>query len=306
MSKWVNANAFSKFVEKKKEEVAGNVAKTDGFFNMWNNPKMGKKYRVRLLPDPNGKFYESYYYHCFQGSDGKYVYIKCPKTDGMENFCPWCHISRMLYQGNDEDKKLAKKYNKQRRFVGNVFVVNDPRDADVDDEKYKATNTVKLYEFPATIEAKIQNEITNEEEGFGMDIFDPADGYDFILDIKEKAPDPNGKVWPSYDNCQFSRKKTSIAESEEEVAKIMENVYDISKYLENKSIGWEKQKEILKANLLWEDVESEFNKHVYGNTETLTKTEVKEDGKKEVEKEEPLEDTGDMNDQELLDELKNL
>jgi len=327
MSKWINNKKFEKFKESKKEEKA-NASDDNGtgnFFLKWKNPTPGtqdspKEYRIRLLPDKNQDFYTKYYYHFFQTDDKtKTYYIKCPKTDNFSNFCPWCFINQQLWKGNKSDKEKANRYKRNVRFAVNAFIRHDPRDSDVKDEERKVTGKVRLYEFPATLEKKISNELTNEEEGYGVKIFDPEEGNDFVISVASKPPDKNGNVWPDYTLTQFSRKQNSIADSEEEVKEIMENVYDLSEYLEKMSMNWESHEKLLKEEMVWDYVEDVFKKNVKksdNDEEKSTKSknipENDENHEKSTESEETSvnsensENDDNCSEEDLVEELKNL
>lgn len=282
-----------------------------------------KTYKVRLLPDKNSDFYKKYYYHFFQDGDKTY-YIKCPKTDDFENFCPYCYANQLLWKGNKEDQQRALRYKRNERFVGNIFVVEDPRDVDKEKDN-KVSGKVRLYEFPATVESKIKNELVNEEEGFGPEIFDPESGHDLHIKVLAKKPDAKGKVWPDYSLTQFSRKKTSIAETEEEIKEIMDSVYDLSEYLKSMEKSWEDHEKILKQELIWDDLEETFRKKVSFDAGRIETTDTKKEDKKEEEKENNQEDTNtedekgdskgtdntentddDLDDDKLMEELDNM
>src|SRR6056297_1478909 len=263
MSKWIKTDKFKDFVNKKANEAPLEQNSGGGFYDKWKNPTMGtvdkaKEYRIRLLPDPDSNFYTKYMFHYFV-IDEKHHFIHCPKSEAMDNYCPWCALNQMLYKGNKEDKKLAFKYKRQDKFVCNTLIVNDPRDDDKDDE-YKSSGKVKLYEFPATVESKIKNEITDKSEGYGMAVFDPENGYDLIIKIKAKKPDKNGKVWPDYSDTIFSRKSSAIADTEENIEKLMEKTVSLEEYLDNKKLTWDEHKKLLQVEGFWEDIEEEFER----------------------------------------------
>ena len=260
MSKWLNKDKFKDFANKKSSEAPKET--TDGFVLKWKNPTMGtvdkaKEYRVRFLPDKNSNFYMKYFYHHFI-IDEKHYFIPCPKTHSMDEYCPWCSVSQMLYKGNKEDKKLASTYKRLEKFIGNVLVVDDPRDADVEDE-YKVSGKVRIYEFPGAIESKLKNEITDRSEGYGMAVFDPEDGFDLVIKIKSKKQDANGKTWPDYSDTQFSRKPSRIG-TEKEIEEIMAQTIDIESYVKGSSLTWDEHRKLLKLEGYWEDVEEEFER----------------------------------------------
>lgn len=266
MSKWVNNEKFEKFKNQKKEEKSKPDQKSGGgFFKIWRNPQKGtqdkpKTYKVRLLPDKNGDFYFKYFYHFFQTEDEKTYSILCEKTHGMDHFCPWCSVNQQLWKGNSSDKKLAYRYKRNERFVANVYIVDDPRDADAEKDN-KVAGSVRLYEFPAAVEGKIANELTNDDEGFGPSIFDPERGHDLHIKVAAKKPDKNKVVWPDYSLTEFSRKPYAIG-TEDEIKEIMDSVYDLTDYINKKGISWEDHEKILKQELVWDYVEDTFIKNV--------------------------------------------
>lgn len=328
MSKWIKSDKFKDFVEKKSTEQPRE--QQGGFVSKWKNPVMGtvdqaKTYRVRFLPDKNSDFYLKYCYHYFV-IDEKHYFIFCPKTHGMDEYCPWCSVSQILYKGNKDDKALAANYKRMEKFIGNVLVIDDPRDADVEDE-YKVSGTVRLYEFPATIESKLRNEVTDRAEGYGAKIFDPEDGFDLVIKIKAKKPDKNGKMWPDYSDTQFSRKSTSLG-SEKEIDELIEKTVNLKEHIETSSLSWDEHKKLLKLEGYWEDVEDEFNRRTGGvsnGKEETSSTSTKARSTQKEEKEEvddipfdkgPSSQKNDpkkgrapskeMSDEDLLRELENM
>lgn len=281
-----------------------------------------KTYKLRLLPDADGDFYVKYYYHFFQDESNNSHYIKCPKTDGFENFCPWCFMNQMLWKGNKSDKERADRYRRNVRFVVNAFIKDDPRDADAEDD-FKVSGTRRLYEFPATVESKIANELTNDEEGYGPSIFDPEKGHDLLVKILAKKPDQNGKVWPDYSLTEFSRTANAISESQEEIEKIMNSVYSLKEYIDHMGLSWSEHEKLLKKELVWDDVRDAFIKNVgasSGEEESKssksnpadedndnTGAPDNEDSSTETEKQtKPEEDPDDVSDDDLLKELQSL
>ena len=274
MSKWLKKDSYDMFADKKTKEAEQQDTQVGGgFYNKWKNPKMGttekaKEYKVRLLPDIKEGFYKDYFYHGFMSGES-FKYLLCEKTHGMDKYCPWCEATKMLYQGNESDKRKASDYKRKQRFVSNVFITEDPRDAETKDENYKVGGKVRLYEFPATVESKIKNEITDTEQGYGMAIFDPENGYDFILKVKAKPKDKNGKEWPDYGDSMFARRPSSIGEGEEGVENLMSDRYDLDEYINSLKFTIKEHEELLKSEMLWDDVGRQFDK-IWKGQETAT------------------------------------
>lgn len=314
MSKWLKQDAYEMFATEKSQE-ADSTDTQNSSYRKWKNPQMGtqdraKEYKVRLLPDPKNGFYKKYFYHGFTVGE-KFQYILCEKTFDMDAYCPWCDANKVLYQGNDTDKKKAADYKRKERFVTNVFIIDDPRDVDVKDDAYKVNGTNRLYEFPATVESKIRNEITDRENGYGMGIFDPENGYDFILKIKAKPKDKNGKEWPDYGDTMFARRASAMCD---DIDKAMESRYALDDYIESMKVPVSEHEKLLKAEMLWDDVSANFNRYLKGDLPTATDTTsidttpsrpaVQEQAPEQPS--EPVEPTGDDDTDALLAELQDM
>lgn len=260
MSKWIDKELFNDFQKEKTEEKD-----SDGFNRsekLWATPEKGttenpKVYEGRFIPDPKGKFYKRYYYHMWQSGDESWNFILCPKSHDWKNYCPLCAATQKLFKGDDSDVKQAYQVKRKEKFIGNWFVVKDPRDADKEDDS-KVSGTLKLYEFPGKLEQKLKKEITDKKEGYGADIFDPGEeGRNFIIRVLATKKDKKGKIWPDYSNSSFSRSKSAIAESDEDIKDVMGKTVDIEEYITNMSVPKEKVVDILKTEFLWDLVMDE-------------------------------------------------
>jgi len=329
MSKWIKKDLFESFQKEKIEEKDNSSSGSFIRSNLvWDTPEKGtveqpKVYEGRFLPDPKGEFYKRYYYHFWQSGES-WKFVLCPKTHDFKNYCPFCSAVSKLYNGTEQDKKQGYLLKRKEKFIGNFFIVKDPRDAEKDDEN-KAIGKVKIYEFPAKVEQKLKNEVTDREEGYGIQIFDPSDnGRNFILKVLSTKKQEDGRTWPDYSSSTFSRAQTSLG-SEEEIDEFMAKCTDLGDYIKSMEVPKDKQVELLKNEFLWEFVESECSKHGYINLEESgsdEKEESKEDsfdtGKKEEKKESKKQDEkeekksesisidDDVNDDDLLAELDNM
>jgi hypothetical protein len=273
MSKWLRKDDYDMFAgNKAKEKEKASSDTVGGFYKKWKNPQMGtqekaKEYKIRLLPDPQKGYYKSYLYHGFMSGES-FHYFLCEKTFDMDSYCPFCDATKILYQGSDSDKRKAGEYKRKERFVTNAYIVDDPRDVETKDEQYKVSGTVRLYEFPGTVESKISNEITDKEQGYGIGIFDPEKGYDFILKIKAKPKDKNGKEWPDYGDSMFARQPSPINSDDAVVDKVMNERVDLEEYIKSLRKNPEEMEKLLKAEMLWDDVGHTFEKRVKGAMST--------------------------------------
>lgn len=261
MSKWIKKDLFESFQKEKIEEK--DTSNSGGFIRsnlVWDTPQKGtveqaKVYEGRFLPDPEGEFYKRYYFH-FWKSGENWKFIFCPKTHDYKNFCPVCSAVSKLYNGTKDDKKQAYQLKKKERNVANFYIVKDNRDDDRDDEN-KVVNKVKLYEFPSKVEQKVKKEITNRDEGYGMEIFDPGeDGRNFIINVLSTKKQDDGKTWPDYSTSAFSRRQYGLGD-DEEIKAIMDTCTSLKGYIESMETDKDKIVEILKSEFLWDLVETE-------------------------------------------------
>jgi len=322
MSKWLDKSKFNEWEEKKVNEKEKEPI--NSFYPKLTNPPMGpngkpREYEFRLLPDLDGTGYKTYFYHMFKVGES-WEFFACPKTHGLDEYCPWCAISGILYKGNASDKAKAKEYSRKQKYVSNIYVVNDPRDAEESDPKKKVNGTVRLYEFPSTVEKKFKAELTNKKSGYGQAIFDPEkDGVNFQLIIEAKKPDPDGKVWPDHSQSMFNRKSSPMVDDESKLEELMNKRINLEEYIKSMFRTAADHKALLKKEMIFDDVAAEFNKFMA--TEPSTESEKPAEEKKEKEsakksdektKEKVMEDDvptfaeDDLSDEALLASLDSL
>jgi len=325
MSKWIDQELFKKFAEQKTKEAEQEQQNQSSsrMGKIWATPERGtadkpKVYEGRFLPDPKGNFYLKYYYHMFMSGE-QWQFVLCPKTQNFENWCPWCSVTQKLFMGGSEDKKQAQVYKRKEKYVGNWFVVKDPRDAEKEDPEEKVENTIKLYEFPGRVESKLKQEITDTKQGYGYSIFDPGEeGYNFILKVKSTKKDREGRTWPDYSDSMFSRQAEALG-SDRQIQQILKNCYNLEEYVKDLERPEDEIKDLLKVEMVWELVDSEWQR-MKGLRETKEKVERNREEEKELElpadepQEEPKEQepeevekpVEDESDEALLAELENL
>lgn len=317
MSKWIDKELFKEFAQAKTKEAEQEKQKGGGqrMSMIWPTPQRGssdkaKVYEGRFLPDKNGNFYKKFFYHMFMSGE-QWQFILCPKTHNFENWCGWCSVTQKLFMGGNEDKKQAQNYKRKEKYVGNWFIVKDPRDAERESDE-KLQNSVRLYEFPGRVESKLKTEITDTTEGYGFNIFNPGeDGYNFILKVKATKKDREGRTWPDYSDSMFSRSPQSLG-SDRQIKKIMESTYDLEEYVEALKRDDDDILELLKGEMVWDMVASEY-KRMKGlqpkkdEEELELPTSDPDDDLSAEDIDEPAESTTDgQSDEELLAELEDL
>jgi hypothetical protein len=261
---WIDKDAFKKFQQEKKEEKAQKqnfgIRRSDV---VWNTPEKGtetvaKEYVLRFLPDKNNIFYKLYYYHMYRVGE-KWFFDLCPKTFDFEDYCPECSVTQKLWMGTANDKKAANNYKRKRKYVGNAYIVKDPRDEGLEEED-QAAGKVKLYEFPNKVEMKLKEELTDTEEGLGPKIFDPDEGgHNFILKVLSTKPTNEGDTWPDYAQSIFSRRSSAIG-TKDEIDKIMDERHDIDEYIKSLKKSDDEIEKALKDEMVLPLIEDEWKK----------------------------------------------
>lgn len=314
MSKWINTDAFEKFQGQKKEEVENQPEKGSGLRRsdfVWQTPEKGtsdrpKIYVGRFLQDKKGVPYKKYFYHMFKSGE-KWTFIVCPKTDDFQNYCPWCSVTSKLYNGTATDKKAAFQYKRKEKFVGNFYIVEDPRDNDREEDE-KIGKKVKLYEFPSKVETLLREEIVDIKHGLGNSIFDPSDGgYDFILKVSSTKRDRNGNIWPDYAASTFARRSYELG-SDSEIKEIMEQTFDLDEYIENQKRDNNFILQSLKDERVFDYIEDEWERYMTPSSNNINDDDDVTSHIAPVTDSEPEKkvDDDDISDDELLKELDKM
>ena len=259
-NKYIKKDFFNQF----KKEVSQEKKKGEGFENSDNkfpNPTPGYEYKIRFLPDATGEaFYKKFYYHMYQ-IDGAWKFSLCPKTLNMDSYCPCCAVAAKLYKsGTESDKAEAGRFKRKEKFVANIFVVNDPRDQDKDEDN-KISGTIKIFEFATKLESNIRVGVFDEENGVGPSGFDPTDdGINFVIRVTETKPQADGKTWPDYATSSFARNASAIVDSEKEVDDLMTKVIDLNEYLKKQLPDDTKIIDDLKAEEIYDLISEEHGR----------------------------------------------
>jgi hypothetical protein len=314
MSKWIKKELFQSFRTELAEDQERKDRTKTADNRVWQKLEKGTVdrpivYEGRLLPDRDGSpSYKKMHYHMFQRGD-QWVYYLCEKTFGFENFCAYCHASRLLWAGTEADKKAARLFNRKEKYVANFYVIDDPRDKDVPQgienrESRINSGKVKLFEFGVKLESKIRGEILDEKSGLGYAVFDPGDGHDFIIKGKSTKADGKGNVWPDYTDSKFSHSSSSLG-SDKDIKAIMDQCADLNEYVKSQRKSPVEVKEMLEKDMLWGLVESEWER-VYGKSGNDEHESEHEKQKKPNEQEEMLSESEPEDESGGLDEVDDL
>jgi cell division septation protein DedD len=240
----------------------------EGFSNSWEfKPKIinGKdtEFKIRFLPieTPTGRPWIEIRYHMFERA-GDNKYIKCidPRTFDTKAPNPIADLGWKLYKSdNPVDQDQASKYMAKRRYFTLVYVKQAPED------QKQFEGKVLVYEAGT----QVYNKMKVAMEKFNLCFYDPFEGTDFILSIKETGT--NKRKYPSYQESDFARENGPISDSEEEMERIeteMKNLNIKSLIIGKDKIPSEKQlKEYLEGGLKSVETEIDNSEEIVISTE---------------------------------------
>lgn len=174
-----------------------------GESQFWRIPT-GKS-KVRLLPRKNSKVPWMTTYTHRNGVDNQIG--TCLRTFGERN-CPICKKSWALHESElKEDKKLGLEVMKSPRHLFNVYIVND-------ESNLELNGTVKIL----SVGKKLYELITETFDEIGLDIFNPEDGYDLIINKKTIG----GSDYPDYTSSKFSNEKSFVGKMSDLADRLIE------------------------------------------------------------------------------------
>jgi hypothetical protein len=230
-----------------------------------------KVYTVRLLPNvkqPEKTFFHFYTYDWTSFSTGQYTTAMSPATFGER--CPMTETKyRLLRTGTDEEKHKANLLRRNERWLVNVYVVDDPTNAE-------NNGTIKIARYGKQLHKIISDAIDGEgAEDFGPRIFDLSENG---ANLKIKAEQQGDYI--TYVSSKFTMPRKIEGMTDAKSQEIYENIFDLTSIVPTKS-----QEELLqvldehffaKPTLLVEKRESTEN---VDHTEVTIKKEVVEEVK---------------------------
>lgn len=177
---------------------------------------------IRFLPqkDVEKNPFVLNFQHFFK-EKGKWFIEKCPCT--WDKNCPICSYVEPFWDGSKKEKEIAGKYGRKRQYIANVLVIKDP-------SKPENDGGVFLYKFGKKIFDKIINKISpNSELDTEVIVYDLWEGMDFKLKIKKVYG------YPNYDDSEFFGMESPIKDSDKEIEKIYNSIYDLGEFLDEKN-----------------------------------------------------------------------
>jgi hypothetical protein len=200
-----NLDTKMDFLNEKKPQSADGVYRID--LTKVKDKKRGYRSVVRFLPNltKEGKVGQAAIEKI-----AHYVNIKEVKElsgwfDSPKNFGEKCPLTDLYYQMMNSKnvvlQEKAKCLNYSKKYYSYVLVLEDEQQPDL-------VGKIMLFSYGKTIKDKIAAERNGEITGVSCNIFDLAQGKDFVLLAKEiSTGDEN---YPDYKNSMFKPEVTSL------------------------------------------------------------------------------------------------
>ena len=184
---------------------------------------------IRLLPGKGGdtpsvvRIFE-HSVRIWNKSTNKYRWYIEPSPSSIKEDCP---VSSIYYElgdmGTDEAKKMQETFSRSVKFVSNILVVNDPMNPENNGKIFYWKYGVKLFEkFKQVLEpTEAQIKVGKQP----LELFDPEDGADIILDIKR-----DGKFL-NYDGTTIEAPSQAFETEEAMDEAVLEKAYDLTEFI---------------------------------------------------------------------------
>lgn len=232
MAKFANINKDQfEEIRKRLEDTKNKVVTKDDkkAFDWRFNPSLlndsGRStYTIRILPNVHvdGGASEPWVQnsvHIFKpsGSD-KNTYQVCPTThDGDKAKCPICEHSKFWFAKKDKTSEdIGRAFWRKKRWHMNVLVKADPRKGEENQ-----TGKVLVWEVGTKIFDKLSEALTMHK----MFFWDAHNGFDFNIVIKKVGG------YPNYDSSDFARSPSPIADTDEGLDSIHDQIRDLNKLI---------------------------------------------------------------------------
>lgn len=198
--------------------------------------EIGKKYRVRLLPNKKSpaKTFKEYVTYAFDSfATGENIWYTSPETNGESDACG---IVRSKFWKAKNEEMARKIKRKVVRYI-NVYVVEDGTTPENNGQ-------VKILKLNKDLDKKIDEAMNDEDGEGGKSIFDLSDeGRDFLITVTKKGE------YADYSLSKFSSKR-SLNLTNEACDKILASIHDLDSIY--RPISTEQTQEYASKHLLLE------------------------------------------------------
>lgn len=223
-------------VQQEKENKPSNV--DERFFKPKKDSAGNISCVIRFLPqlDFSKPAYAEKRGHYIKIND-KMLGFNCPE-DIEKDSCPSCAKAKPFWSeywaarnahGKDHPSckaalKNANIWTHNTQTVTNILVVQNPADPETEGKVF-------LYNMPKVVLEKYKQKLFPKDEMDEMVIiYHPIEGRNFKLDAYTKKPTSDTE-FTDYDKSYFYDRQTSISSDEQVIMKVLNETYDIEKYL---------------------------------------------------------------------------
>ena len=196
-------------------ETESESSSSDRYWNITVDSAGNGSAVIRFLPskDLTKSPYATTYTHWFTHPvTGKTYDAMSSSTFSKTGQDPMGEFNSWLWKKGEEDKVRSQK--RQTKIYVNILVVKDPA-------KPENEGKVMIYRMGTKILDKIKAQLTPEFEEEPCNVFDIFSGKNLRLKCK------NVSNYRNYDDSSFVDKVTAIAETDEEIERIYNQVYDV-------------------------------------------------------------------------------
>ena len=186
-------------------------ANTDGIYRVdlskAKDKKKGYRSVIRFLPNltKDGKVSESALEKISHYVDIKQMKELSGYFDSPKNFGEKCELSNLYYQLMNSKNAIlqerAKMLKYSRKYYSYVLVLEDEQQPDL-------VGKIMIFQYGITIKDKIQAEKNGDITGNPTNVFDLANGKDFVLMVKEIST--GEETYPDYKMSTFKPETSSI------------------------------------------------------------------------------------------------
>lgn len=205
---------------------------------------------IRFLPPKvEGDLpYISYTSHFFKGDDGKWCIVdRCPRSFGWDHHCPICDRNHELWESGikeNQDKARARKAKKTYAFQ--VYIIKDPANPENEGK-------VKIFKCGPSIFKMVMDSMSSQFGEEPRKPFDVYNGNDFYLRVYR---DVDKRGLPQYDKSVFDTNFTHLAQTDEELEKIYNEMIDLKEFLYKRNNLTDAELENIAANAYQNSVTS--------------------------------------------------
>lgn len=153
------------------------------------------------------------YNHAFQGPSGRWYIENCLSTLGEDD--PVNTANRVLWNGSEADKEIAKKRKRKLSYIANVYVVSDPGNRANEGNILKFKFGKKIFE---KITEKVEPTFADDKP---INVFDYWEGANFKFRVRQY------EGYANYDQSSFAD-PSALAETDEEILAIAQKQFKLA------------------------------------------------------------------------------